>query len=111
MSEVTLELNLSLKEIRKIKPLHDWLLVEKFADKNKTSSGGIILVGKEARATTGTVISAGPGCLDYKGKYRETFVKQGDHIMFKPFAGITLYDKDDIKIALIKEPDVVGFFE
>ncbi|MFH0987656.1 MAG: co-chaperone GroES [Patescibacteria group bacterium] len=76
----------------KIKPLHDYVLIEPL-EEEKRSKGGIVLpetVEKEPQQ--GKVIAVGPGKTFSSGKTVKPEVKKGDTVLFRK------YGPDEIKV-------------
>lgn len=93
-----------------IRPLHDYVLLEKVKEEEKTESG-IILTTKEAKEepSHGIVVAVGPGRLE-DGKLVPIDVKPGDRIIYKKYSGTEVKeDKNDC--LLIKADDVLAVIE
>jgi len=86
------------------KPLHNFVLLEKIEELNKTASGIIIPDTAKEKPSGGRVIAVGPGTKD-----EPMTVKAGDSVLFAKWASsaqeIKLDGKDFI---LIKETDILG---
>lgn len=93
----------------KIRPLHDYILVERV--EKETKKGGIIIpdTAKE-KPQQGKVIGVGDGKRDKKGNKMPLDVKRGDTILFNKYSGteIKLEDKEYL---IIREEDVLGIVE
>jgi chaperonin GroES len=87
-----------------LKPLHNYVLLERIEEDNKTAGGIIIPDTAKEKPSTGTVIAAGPGLKD-----DPMSVKPGDSVLFGKWASsaneVKLDGKDYI---LIKETDILG---
>lgn len=93
-----------------IKPLHDYVLLEKVKEEEKTESG-IILTTKEAKdePSHGVVIAVGPGKTE-DGKLTPIDVKAGDRVIYKKYSGTEI--KEDKKdYLLIKADDILAVIE
>ena len=93
-----------------IKPLHDYVLLEKVKEEEKTESG-IILTTKEAKdePSHGVVVAVGPGKVE-DGKTVEIEVKAGDRVIYKKYSGTEI--KEDKKdYLLIKAEDILAVIE
>ena len=86
------------------KPLHNYVLLEKIEETNKTAGGIIIPDTAKEKPSTGRVIAVGPGLPD-----GPMSTKAGDAVLFAKWASsvndIKLDGKDYI---LIKETDILG---
>ena len=87
-----------------LKPLHNYVLIERIEESNKTAGGIIIPDTAKEKPSRGKVIAAGPGLKD-----EPTTVKAGDTVLFGKWAPsaneVKLDGKDYI---LIKEADILG---
>lgn len=93
-----------------IKPLHDYVLLEKVKEEEKTESG-IILTTKEAKdePSHGVVIAVGPGKME-DGKVTPIEVSAGDRVIYKKYSGTEI--KEDKKdYLLIKAEDILAVVE
>jgi chaperonin GroES len=87
-----------------LKPLHNYVLMERIEETNKTAGGIIIPDTAKEKPQTGKVVAAGPGLKD-----EPVSVKKGDTVLFGKWASsaneVKLDGKDYI---LIKETDILG---
>ena len=93
-----------------IRPLHDYVLLEKVKEEEKTESG-IILTTKEAKEepSHGIVTAVGPGRLE-DGKLVPIDVKPGDRVIYKKYSG-TDVKEDNKDYLLIKADEVLAVIE
>ena len=93
-----------------IRPLHDRVIVHRL-DEGEQQVGGIIIpdTAKE-KPQQGTIIAAGNGKANGKGKRVRLDVKAGDRILFGTYAGqeITLNGEEYL---IMKEDDVLAIIE
>jgi len=104
-----------------IKPMQDWVVVERDTLKEFTS-GGLIIPGiAQQQQEQGKVIAVGEGKFvekDSKGrskkkdqKEEKTFVKTtlkpGDHILYEQYATREI-ELDGVKYLMVREEDVLG---
>ena len=86
------------------KPLHNYVLLEKIEELNKTAGGIIIPDTAKEKPSSGRVIAVGPGLPD-----EPMSMVSGDTVLFAKWASsaneIKLEGKDFI---LIKETDILG---
>jgi chaperonin GroES len=103
----------------KIKPLHDWVVIQK-ADAEEKSPGGIIIpeVAKE-KPQWGTVVTAGPGAYKSekgknKGKDKKIFVptevKAGDRVLYEKYMARDL-ETFKGEITMVREEHILGVLE
>ena len=91
-----------------LKPLHNYVLLERLEESDKTVGGIIIPDNAKEKPVRGRVIAVGPGAFS-DGKIASMTVKQGDSVLFAKWASsaseIKLDGKDYI---IIKETDILG---
>ncbi len=93
------------------KPLHNYVLLERIEEENKTAGGIIIPDNAKEKPSRGRVVAVGDGA--YIGeKLIPVTVKIGDDVMFAKWASsaneIKLDGRDYI---LIKETDILGILQ
>ena len=89
-----------------IKPLNDYLLLEKLPSEKKV--GSIVLTTEKKQGNIATVMAMGPGKTDENGKLvARSGVKVGDKVIYREYAG-TDYDDDGHKYLLLKLEDVLA---
>lgn len=90
------------------KPLHNYVLLQRIEEENKTSGGIIIPDNAKEKPVHGRVIAAGPGIYE-NGQQIPLSVKNGDVVLFAKWAS----SANEVKIdgndyVLIKESDILG---
>lgn len=95
----------------KIKPLHDYVLVEPIKQEEVTK-GGIIIpeTAREERAVKGKIIAVGPGKINEKGERMPVSVKEGQVVIFKKYAPDEI-KIDDKEYYFIREDDIMAIIE
>ncbi|MCI7068441.1 MAG: co-chaperone GroES [Mollicutes bacterium] len=89
-----------------IKPLNDYLLLEKLPSEKKV--GSIVLTTEKKQGNIATVMAMGPGKTDENGKLvAMSGVKVGDKVIYREYAG-TDYENDGHKYLLLKLEDVLA---
>lgn len=89
-----------------IKPLNDYLLLEKLPSEKKV--GSIVLTTEKKLGNIATVMAMGPGKTDENGKLvAMSGVKVGDKVIYREYAG-TDYEDDGHKYLLLKLEDVLA---
>ncbi len=93
-----------------IKPLHDYVLLEKVKEEEKTQSG-IILTTKEAKEepSHGVVVAVGPGKVE-DGKLVTVELEAGQKVIYKKYSG-TEVKEDKKDYLLIKAEDILAVIE
>ena len=89
-----------------IKPLNDYLLLEKLPSEKKVGSS--VLTTEKKQGNIATVMAMGPGKTDENGKLvAMSGVKVGDKVIYREYAG-TDYENDGHKYLLLKLEDVLA---
>ena len=90
------------------KPLHNYILLERLEEENKTAGGIIIPDNAKEKPSRGRVIATGDGIYE-NGQKIPMSVKQDDVVLFAKWASSANEVKIDGKdYVLIKESDVLG---
>ena len=90
------------------KPLHNYVLLERIEEENKTAGGIIIPDNAKEKPSRGHVIAVGDGIIE-NGQKIPVSVKIGDNVLFAKWAS----SANEVKIdgrdyVLIKESDILG---
>ncbi len=91
-----------------IKPLSDYVLLEKVPSEKKV--GSIILTSEKKTGNVATVVALSENPLDKEGKKISLNVKVGDKVIYKEYSG-TDYEENDKKYLLIKNEDIIAIIE
>lgn len=93
-----------------LRPLHDYVVLEKVKEEEKTESG-IILTTQKAKdePSHGVVIAVGPGRTE-DGKLVPVDLKEGQHVIYKKYSG-TEVKNDGKELLLIKAEDILAIIE
>jgi len=94
----------------KLRPLQDYVIVERTEEEEKTSGGIIIPDTAKEKPQQGKVIAVGKGRILRNGKVNPPTVKEGDRILFGKYAGT------DIKIdaeehLIMREDDILAIIQ
>ena len=91
-----------------LKPLHNYVLLERIEEDNKTASGIFIPDNAKEKPSRGKVIAAGDGAFDDGVRVPMT-VKKGDIVLFAKWASSASEIKLDGKdYVILKETDILG---
>ncbi len=103
-----------------IKPLQDWILVERDEPESLTASGLIIPDVAQQKQAQGTVLAIGVGRWVEENtskqktkkkitdkKFVKTVLKIGDHILYEKYSA-RMIDVDGEEQVLVREEDVLG---
>jgi len=95
----------------KLKPLHDYILVEPIKQEEVTK-GGIVIpeTAREERPIRGRVIAVGPGKINEKGELMPPSVKEGQVVIFKKYAPDEV-KIDDKEYYFIRDDDILAIIE
>ena len=96
------------RSIIMFKPLHNYVLLERIEEENKTAGGIIIPDNAKEKPVHGRVIAVGDGTIEH-GQKIPLSVKPGDTVLFAKWAS----SANEVKIdgrdyVLIKESDILG---
>ncbi len=91
-----------------IKPLNDYLLLEKTPSEKKV--GSIVLTTEKKSGNVATVVAVGPGKKDEKGNLIAINLKAGDKVVYREYSG-TDVEEDGKKYILIKDEDILATIE
>lgn len=91
-----------------IKPLNDYLLLEKTPSEKKV--GSIVLTTEKKSGNVATVVAIGPGKKDEDGKLVPMSVKPGDRVVYREYAGTDIEDEGK-KYILLKDEDILATIE
>jgi chaperonin GroES len=94
----------------RIKPLHDYILVKRFEEKEVKKGGIIIPDTAKERPQEGEVIAVGPGKLTDDGKRLPVDVKAGDKILFGKYSGNEVRIGDE-EYLIMRESEVLGILK
>jgi chaperonin GroES len=89
-----------------IKPLNDYLLIEKVPTEKKV--GSIVLTSEKKTGNVATIVALGPGKVNEQGKLvKIEGLKAGDKVIYREYSG-TDYEDGDHKYLLIKAEDILA---
>lgn len=91
-----------------IKPMFDYVLVEKDEEKTKTAGGLVIPDTMKEKPSTGTIVAVGDGLICEKtGESIPMKVKVGDRIIFPKLAGKTI-KVGEFEKTILKQSEILG---
>lgn len=91
-----------------IKPLLDYVLLEKLPSEKKV--GSIYLASEKKAGNIATVVAVSTSKDDKDGKPVELSVKVGDKVIYREYSG-TEYEENEHKYLLIKNEDILAIIE
>ena len=92
------------------KPLHDRVVVSRFAEETKTAGGIIIPDSAQEKPSEGKIIAVGNGIRGEDGSVTPLDVKEGDHVLFGKFGG-TEIKVDGEELMILRESDILGIID
>lgn len=98
------------KEWNTIKPLFDYIIIEKDEEKKTTTGGLVIPDSLKEKPSTGTVIAVGEGAINEQGALIPMFVSVGDRVIFPKLVGKTIKINDEEK-TILKQTDILGIIQ
>lgn len=103
----------TMKEIEKVRPILDQLLVELRKDEEQTKGG--LWIPKTAvnqdPVYRGTVVAVGPGKFLENGKRVEPSVKKGDEVIFGKYSAGREIEAEGRNFVFIHEGDLLSSLE
>ncbi len=98
------------KNLGKIRPLHDRIVVERVEEESVTKGGILIPDTAKEKPVKGKVVAVGNGVRDKDGKVIALDVKVGDLVLFAKWGG-TEVKIDNQEYLVMKESDVLAVVE
>jgi chaperonin GroES len=96
--------------MKKIRPLHDRVIVRRLEEERKTAGGIVIPDTAKEKPIQGEVIAVGSGKILEDGKVRPLDVKVGDKILFGKYSGTEVKVGDE-ELLVMREEDIMGVVE
>ena len=96
--------------MKKIRPLHDRVIVRRLEEERKTAGGIVIPDTAKEKPIQGEVIAVGTGKILEDGKVRPLDVKVGDKILFGKYSGTEVKVGDE-ELLVMREEDIMGIVE
>jgi len=88
-----------------IKPLNDYLVIEKLPSEKKI--GSLVLATEKKQGNIATVVAVGPGHVEDGKLVKIDGISVGDKVIYREYAG-TDYEDGDHKYLLIKSEDILA---
>ena len=92
------------------KPLHDRVVVSRFAEETKTAGGIIIPDSAQEKPSEGKIVAVGKGARGEDGSITPLDVKESDHVLFGKFGG-TEIKVDGEELMILRESDILGIID
>lgn len=92
---------------RRLVPLLDRVLVERFVAETKTKGGIMIPEKALSKVQSGTVVAVGPGGRGENGSTIPVTVKEGDKVLLPEYGGQKV-EIDSKEFYLFRDADILG---
>jgi len=92
---------------RRLIPLLDRVLIERFVAETKTKGGIMIPEKALGKVQSGTVVAIGPGLRDEKGANLGVSVKEGDKVLLPEYGG-TKVEIEDKEYFIFRDSEIIG---
>ena len=89
------------------KPLHDRVVVSRFAEETKTAGGIIIPDTAQEKPSEGVIVSVGSGARGKDGEIVPLEVQVGDKVLFGKWSGTETTIQGD-ELLIMQESDIMG---
>ena len=89
------------------KPLHDRVVVSRFAEETKTAGGIIIPDTAQEKPSEGIIVSVGSGARGKDGEIVPLEVQVGDKVLFGKWSGTETTIQGD-ELLIMQESDIMG---
>lgn len=92
-----------------LKPLHDYVVLKKVKEEEKTQSGIILTQKAKDEPGHGIVVAVGPGKID-DGKLVPIELEKDQKVIYKKYSGTEVKDGGE-DLLLIKAEDIIAIVE
>ena len=96
--------------MKKIRLLHDRVIVRRLEEERKSAGGIVIPDSAKEKPIQGEVIAVGTGKILEDGKVRPLDVKAGDKVLFGKYSGTEVKIGDE-ELLVMREEDIMGVVE
>ncbi len=93
--------------MKKLRPLHDRVIVKRLGNETKSPSGLVIPEAASEKPVQGKVVAFGPGKKDEKGVPMPLDVKEDDLVLFGQYAGQAV-KVDGEELLVMREEDIMA---
>ncbi|XP_042904140.1 10 kDa heat shock protein, mitochondrial [Parasteatoda tepidariorum] len=92
---------------KRLIPLLDRILVERFIPETRTKGGIMIPEKAQAKVSSATVVAVGPGAHNAKGEFVTPSVKVGDKVLLPEYGG-TKIEINEKELFIFRDADILG---
>jgi len=100
-----------MSALKKLIPLADRVLVQKFAAETKTKGGILLPDSSKTKILNAKVIAVGPGLRTQSGTLVPCSVSPGDEVLLPEYGGTKVEAGEDVEMMLFKDSDILGKWE
>lgn len=99
------------KDTKKIRPLHDRIVVRRIEKNDEVTQGGLYIPDSaKEKPQLGEVVAVGSGKLLENGTRIAMDIKKGDKVLFGKYAGTEIKIEGE-EVLMMREDDVLGVLE
>jgi chaperonin GroES len=98
---------ISIRQIMRIEPLGDKIVVKRMDAEEKTAGGILLPEAAREKPQEGKVLSVGNGRMLPDGSRADFQVEEGDRVLFSSYAG-TEITIDDTQLLIMTESDILA---
>lgn len=99
-----------MADSKKLRPLHDRIIVERLTEDEKTAGGIFIPETAKEKPQKGKVLAVGKGKVGDDGSVRPLDLKAGDTILFGKYSGTEVKIGNEDRL-IMREDDVLAVIE
>merc|ERR1739838_552249 len=100
-----------MSALKKLIPLADRVLVQKFVAETKTKGGILLPETSKSKILNAKVLAVGPGFRSHTGSLIPCSVAPGDVVLLPEFGGTKVEAEEDVEMMLFRESDILGKWE
>merc|ERR1712126_271523 len=100
-----------MSALKKLLPLADRVLVQKFAAETKTKGGILLPDSSKTKIHNAKVVAVGPGLRTESGALIPCSVSPGDVVLLPEYGGTKVSIEEDVEMLLFKDADILGKWE
>lgn len=101
---------MAARQIKKLIPLADRILIQKVKPTTQTASGVFIPTKAQEADNTGKVVAVGKGITKADGSVIPLTVKEGDHVLLSKYGGTPIEFQNEEHL-IVREDDILAILE
>lgn len=95
---------------KKIRPLHDRVVVRRLEEEAKSAGGIVLPDSAKEKPVQGEVLAIGPGKITDSGENRPLDVNVGDKVIFGQYAGTAVKIEGE-EVLIMSESEIFGILD